>query len=523
MPFNVVHDRIGDWLGKHAFFPRHSAWVFTLLVCICCAWFGYFKFMDLRPQGNHQWRQTDCLSITRNYYEENRPFLQTATHFLGRDGTGQTMSEFPLVYAGMAQLWRLTGPSERMYRWVVFAFLLGGMVAMMKSIELLTEHSIAAILLVLLFFTSPIVSWYGLNFLSDVPAMGLSLMGAYWAVRYIKTPKIGMALVSLLLFLLAGLLKASAALLPLVFCFLSAWHLVASPRSPESRRRLGGLIAFGALIGTWVCWYSYAASFNEQHNVGQFLVGILPVWRLDSGRIQEVMSDFAGGIFPQVFRPGVWTFTLGCLLYLVVRLKHVPKWPGRFALLSVGGCLGFILLFFDVFDNHDYYLLNMMPVFPVIWVTAFLTARNSDPGIFKSPILWMLLVAFWLHNGDYARRRMSSRYGGWMNSRHERLTKPLEDITPWLRSQGIRREDRFLVPGDSTINVSLYLADQKGWTDYADLSSPVTVDSFIRMGADHLMVLSNGLQGRDWLLEKFPDSVGMFGGVQVWRRNDNPD
>ena len=40
------------------------------------------------------------------------------------------------------------------------------------------------------------------------------------------------------------------------------------------------------------------------------------------------------------------------------------------------------------------------------------------------------------------------------------------EITPYLRSLGIEREDKVYCTPDQSINISLYLMDQKGFTDF---------------------------------------------------------
>ena len=44
------------------------------------------------------------------------------------------------------------------------------------------------------------------------------------------------------------------------------------------------------------------------------------------------------------------------------------------------------------------------------------------------------------------------------------------DIEPYLRSLGIERTDVVYCTPDQSINISLYLADQKGFTDFGSMS-----------------------------------------------------
>ena len=70
----------------------------------------------LRPQSVHQWRQCDCLSQSLNYYQDNNSFWQPQMNYLGKDDTGKTASDFPLLYFSAAKLWKLFGYHEYIYR-----------------------------------------------------------------------------------------------------------------------------------------------------------------------------------------------------------------------------------------------------------------------------------------------------------------------------------------------------------------------------------------------------------------------
>src|SRR5690554_7009792 len=69
--------------------------------------YQYHKVLFLKPQSIHQWRQADCLSITKNY-EESLNFFQAEIHNFISDGesSGKTAGEFPALYYFMGVLWR---------------------------------------------------------------------------------------------------------------------------------------------------------------------------------------------------------------------------------------------------------------------------------------------------------------------------------------------------------------------------------------------------------------------------------
>src|SRR5687767_1524100 len=85
-----------------------------LLVLVVVALFGlnyYSKTMFFRPGSIHQWRQTDCLSITKNYYEEGMNFFSPRIHYQGVEG-GKAVSECPILNYSVACLWKIFGEHE---------------------------------------------------------------------------------------------------------------------------------------------------------------------------------------------------------------------------------------------------------------------------------------------------------------------------------------------------------------------------------------------------------------------------
>src|SRR6188768_4374760 len=75
----------------------------------------YSKTLFFRPSSTHQWRQTDCLSITKNYYEEGMHFFEPKIHYQGPKD-GHAVSELPILNYTVAALWKVFGEHEFIYR-----------------------------------------------------------------------------------------------------------------------------------------------------------------------------------------------------------------------------------------------------------------------------------------------------------------------------------------------------------------------------------------------------------------------
>ena len=88
----------------------------------------------MNPSGDHIWRPSDGLSMAYTYYSEGNDFLEPKMlNQLGNDG--RAVGEFPILYFGVAQLYKVFGQSDSIYRltcWII-GFL--GYFALFKTIE----------------------------------------------------------------------------------------------------------------------------------------------------------------------------------------------------------------------------------------------------------------------------------------------------------------------------------------------------------------------------------------------------
>ena len=121
-------------LSESWYFPKYSGLIFIIILLILSFTYNFQNILTLRPQGIHQWRQCDCLSITFNYFQDGNPFLKPAMHNLADDGTGQTASDFPGLYYFVAQLWKVFGFHEYIFRIVTLLLSFLGLFALFKTL-----------------------------------------------------------------------------------------------------------------------------------------------------------------------------------------------------------------------------------------------------------------------------------------------------------------------------------------------------------------------------------------------------
>lgn len=454
--------------------------------------YAYNLTVNYRPSFFHQWRQSDCLSIATNYLHEGMHFLEPKTHWQG-NGDGGAVSEMPLINYSVAYLWKLFGKSEGIYRMFNYIIFITGIFILFKSLLRRTNDTWLSFFLVSLLLTSPLLVYYSFNFLSDVPALIMAVISFCFLLKAHDDDKKWPAYVAVLTGTLAALLKASDGILIVLMVLLFLLEITGLNKKMGIRPIFKSLwLPLLFLLISVFCilsWYSFAKDYNAIHKSELFLVGILPIWEMDSSAILANLTSLLSDKF-SIFhnRPMLFLFFM-VNVYIWFHFRSLD------GILKLSYCLTgvffitYILLFFKVFDNHDYYLINLM-IFPVInfyCVGQILQKKKYKMGLNKWMITAVLLVV--LFNGLYASAIYRSRtikgdplcywypflthiekditeYQIWT---YEQGMSAMELVEPKFRELGISRNELVLSVPDFSPNNSLYLYDQKGYTvSYGD-------------------------------------------------------
>ncbi len=265
-------------------------------------------------------------------------------------------------------------------------------------------------------------------------------------------------------------------------------------------------------------WYFYAYYYNENHNRNYFLIGTLPIWSTDSSHIHRTFLAIKEHLRTDYFNKEVSYLLLTMWVSIFIFYKAANKFLITIlGLLSIG-MTAFFLLFFQAFENHDYYTINLLILVPFILLNFFILLKKWNIRVFNSLILKILFLAFLIHNISFARNSIADRYSEnqWMNENRTKYTYSLETIVPYLRSIGINENDRVICLPDHSINISLYLMNQKGWTSYNIQDKPEEIDKCINFGANYLIVYEK--EGFDPLIFKqFIDKkIGQYKNVTIY-------
>jgi len=524
-----------------SYFPKYSYVVFIVCLLGMAFLFNYHKIIRLKPTSIHQWRQADCWSFAVNYYEEGLNFFKPSLHFIGKSNTGNASGEFPIIYYTVAQIWKLTGPKAWLFRGFNIFIVFAGLLALFKLFEKIVMDSVWAIMLTLLLFTSPILVFYTNNFIADAPALGFSFLGAYFFYGFYVSKSQKKLYVACVFFLLGALLKVTAAILFIAILVIYVVEIVKLFKFKGDEKLFDKPIKQGIplllVIVFSFSWYSYSAYYNALYNGEYFLLGILPVWDMDYPLINQITRILNENLVYQFFSISVISVVVGMLVLLIIFRKNVNKLLLILSLLLLMGGFFYMMLWFRVFDVHDYYLLNLLIIVVLVFITFFAFIRQNYPLLLKvNGLKWAFLI-FLCYNIYYSRAKNAIKYEkrgekwaysfinrtneleywGWLHWYSETYMKAYETVTPYLRSLGISRNDRVISISDHSPNITLSLMDQKGVTDFGkSIEDADRVNMEIRRGAKYLIINNPDYYKKDFIQPFIKRKIGTYMNIDIF-------
>lgn len=518
-----------------------KSWHWNVLFAIIFIWmawlYGIFDTMNRGPYSVHQWRQADCLSITENYHAQNLPFLEPQIHRQQAEKNGQTISELPLVYYTVAKLWSWFGKHHWMYRLLSFLVFALGIFYLKKTADRALKDRFWSIFIALFLFTSPIIAYYSNNFLMNSYALGIALIGSYHFYRYYEEERYKHLIFACLLFLLAGLLKITALLVFLAVGGAYFFHLL--KRRPPLQSIIKVIVPYLIVLVLIFSWQLYIDYYNSLHMSNIFLQGTLPYWDLEQEHAAKIWERLWNNILPQVYSSPL-LFLIGALyLTLVLNFKKLNTSLFNVATFLVFGILAYFVLFFSVFDVHDYYLINATVVVPVILLLFLLLLKSDYAPLFHSMKTKLLAAVVLLGSVYYTAVHTRIKYdagNGWVKSSfllskekkgfwefhhwwYNETFKDLETIDPYLTSIGCDRSKKVISIPDQSINISLYLMNRKGYTDFGNhkIVKEQRIEKAKEWGAEYLIICDKRLLDSAYIQPFLSHKVGQTKNVSIFK------
>ncbi|MCX6233160.1 MAG: hypothetical protein NT175_00330 [Bacteroidetes bacterium] len=499
--------------------------------------YNYPEIALKRPQSVHKWRQSDCASIALNYYQGGMKFFLPETHNLTSDaGTSGKCctSEIPILYYTVASLYKVFGYHEYIYRIFNTLLFFLGLFFLSRLLYYLLKDVFWAIALPLLFFTSPILVYYGNNFLSNSSSLAFSIVGWYYFIRFSFESKPKWFYISMFIFMIAAAFKITGLFSLFAITGIYIVELLGLKNFNENHevfnrhvRFLIPIISIFMIIGLWIF---YAYNFNQKHDCTYFSTTIFPIWNLDRTEINGVLDNIRKIWIDQYFHRSVLLFLTICFFFVLICFRKNNKLLIYSMLFILAEVIVYIILQFWTFADHDYYTIDMYILPVLIVISTFDVLKRHFNKIFSSKISKVVFSLFLLFNIYYAHQKINERYKGWMNDFHE--NRDIYSITPYLRQMGISSNDTIISIPDNS-HVSLYLMNQKGWTEYTDErfnrgkrihynQDSIGIQSSIDKGAKYLII--NGvkeLYTKPYVQSYCSNLIGHYNNVLIFNLKDS--
>jgi len=505
---------------KENIFKSKIAGNFFFIVAFVLLFFyyGLNETFFYPPQSVHIWRQTNSLSLTQNYYQYNYPLLKPEMHnqFPDDGHSGKSVGEFPVIYYVVAQLWKLFGKHEWIFKLLQISLLFLGLFSLFHVARRILNNTFWAAFISLLLFTSPMVIYYGPNFLPDVPALSFVFMSWFFISKFFDKKRLIHLWSAAMLFSLSILLKITCGT---SFIALGGWLAYELIFLNEDKRifnfKFRHILPFLIALIPVVAWYWYADYYNDIHNGHFSVLGIWPIWDAKKEQLNRIIDSLDQIYFKEFFLPYTQYLTLGIWIYLMICIKKLKPVFRFFIIVLAVGFLFQVLLWFQVLDAHDYYMINLLVVFVSVW-GVFLYQISRENRLTQY-IAYGLAFVFFTFNVVTCKHRAKERYVGWMNAPFENNYKTLLSIEPLFEELGITVDEKVISIPDPSINGTLYYLNRKGYTDFGnDFNNQETFYNRIDQGAKYLIVNDSTILNDNVMKPFIIKKIGESENIQIY-------
>lgn len=450
---------------------------------------------SLPPEGAHIWRQADAAAMAQNYQEYDLPFSQPETFNLQSEN-GKVAGEFPVFYFIAAKFTNVSFALRILHSFVFFL----GIIALYFIAMYFLKDEMLSIFVAVLFTTSPLLVFYGNNFLSDVPALSFVFIGWAFFLHHFQKRKILWMSIAVLCFVIAALLKASQAIFGLLLSFL--FYSIYLWKNHPKKIALLLLYVLGLLP---VVWYAYAKYYNQIHHDNYYFLSIAPVWKLSPYEIGlGIWRMLVSGNRNYFWLPSL-IIMLSSIYFLVMKWKKVSAELQMILILSFLLTIAYIVFFYHKMLAHEYYYIPffVMGLFGIISIVKVYHTYHAE-NIFGHTALFLLLIPNIIFCKHFVTEKLRySTYNAILSSK---------EMETALEKNGISQDKIILSLPDETPNQSLNQLRRKGYTSFNDYKNILK-----NKRADYLVLSDVSMKNDERLMPFLKDSIADIHGVVLYK------
>lgn len=487
---------------------NYTFFIFLVLFIALNLIYGINHKLVLRPQSVHLWRQADGLSITQNYYQRNNPLWEPELYNMMGDHhtSGKSAGEFPGLYYLVAMLWKIFGKSEFLFRFLILLITFLGLYYLFRLNSEFLKNIFQALFISFMLYTSVIFVSYSFNFLTNLPALCFVFIGWFLIWKFYRQKRNKWLWWAMLFFAVGMLLKVSCGI---SFVALLGWWLIELLRPRQNRILFTQpriqLAPFLFCILIVLGWYLYGHWYNSVHKAYYTFNDLWPIWKMDKEYYTETIHAFKVLWSHEFFHISVWYITGIMWIFVLSTYKKRSSFLNYLAITLPLGCILYALFWFKAFRGHDYYYIDLYIAFIITWILFFKTINKFKWS--RHWLVYLVLSGWFIFNAYNFTVRFKDRYRDWMNGWYTKNMVALGELEPLLRAHEVKPDDFVISSPDGSINASLYLMNQRGFTNYgSDFTNPEIFEDRIEQGAKYLVINDTTLL-RNPLIKKYAKNL----------------
>ena len=286
----------------------------------------------------------------------------------------------------------------------------------------------------------------------------------------------------------------------------------------------------------WVIW---VRNYNQEGVTGLYTTGFRPIW--DTENIYEVLyygTQLYTFLYPAFFSHAALVIVLALFAWLIIKFQKTDRLLVSFTSLIFIGILSYLLLFIKGFTVHDYYLINRLIFIPLASIAFLHYMKSNQVSLFYSKsfrglaIVGLLLIMYntmVIQRVRYDVKDTFVKHTILLDDNQKNYWRHLQDefkiryealstITPYLRELGIKRTDLVISVPDKSPNITLYMMDQKGRSEYGlfDRDGNDRIEEIINTGARYLIVNDPAYLNHAFLDKYIDRKIGEYKSVQIF-------
>lgn len=483
--------------------------MFLVAVHLLFVTVGVYRFMNNRPGSIHSSAQCQRASVALNYYKNDMNFFEPRIqrHISGEGITGL---EFPIIYYAGAVLYKIFGFNDVFLKIISLLIVVYGLYMFYRLSLQYIKNSFLVVLIVGSAVLSPVLLFYTPNFLPDAPSLGLTLAGWYFFFQYIQSGNYKHLNFFVLLGALAALIKSIA-----ILSFMVVIGLVILDRFGLFKKQQRGMlfenkwkVLLRIFIGflSVVAWYFYAHYITIKYKNQTF--ALKPIMVDSWEALAKVWAGIKNYWAYQYYSYESYVLMLSSIIVIILAAKFVNRLLLSITVLYVLGCMAYVYFFTYQFENHDYYIIAILPCVFFLFLTMGDIAYRLISNHVR--LLAVLLVFILFFNMKEAIVVCKDNYYTRNLYELDNLSgidfKPYEDLEPKLREKGIKRTDKTMSAFDNTYCSTLYLMDQLG-INIPDDADYRMVDTLLKKYDIRYLVLNDSARFNKLYPNNFADKI----------------